>query len=239
MGDSITIYPPDSLWMIGNTLHWSNVECEYLVGYKVYRGRNSNEYGFPYFVKDSFITFDNLIENQNYFFRVSSIDTLENESLKSYELAVIFQEPLKKKIGVILSWLPNTESDLAGYKVYKGDKSKNYISIIDVGNVISWKDSIFCETSYYYAVTAYDTASNESGYSNEVIANFTCSETLIDVGDFNGDGEIGFLDIVEFAPFFAVTVASSKFDIKYDLDNDGEIGFFDLLILARNFGRKL
>lgn len=239
MGDSITIYPPDSLWMIGNTLHWSNVECNYLIGYKVYRGRNSNEYGYPFFVDSSFIAFDDLVEDQNYFFRVSSIDTLGNESLRSKELAVIFQyEPdIRKKISVIVSWDPNSENDLAGYRVYRGNKPSIYDFVENVGNKVSWSDSIFCDSTYYYSVTAYDTANNESDFSNEAIANFICQETLI--GDFDGDGKVGFFDIVEFAPFFAMTVNNPKYDNKYDLDNDGEIGFFDLLILARNFGKIL
>ncbi len=240
MGDSITIYPPDSLWMIGNTLHWSNVECSYLIGYKAYKGRNSNEYGFPYFIRDNHITFDNLIEDLNYFFRVYSVDTLENESIKSYELPVIFQKDttlLKKKINVVVSWDPNSENDLAGYKVYRGNKSSVYDLIENVGNIVSWSDSIFCDSVYYYSVTAYDIANNESAFSNEVTVNFICQEVL--VGDFDNDGEVGFFDIIEFAPFFAITNANPKYDNKYDLDNDGEIGFFDLLILARNFGKKL
>ena len=239
MGDSITIYPPDSLWMIGNTLHWSSVECDYLTGYRVYKGRNSNEYGFPYFVRNNYISFDDLIENLSYFFRVSSVDTLENESVKSKELSVIVQKDtlLKKEINVVISWYPNQENDLAGYKVYRGISSRDYDFVNNVGNVISWSDSIFCDSTYYYAVTAYDTANNESVFSNEVIANFTCQETL--VGDFDGDGEVGFFDIMEFAPFFAVTMNNPKYNSKYDLDNDGEIWFFDLLILARNFGKKL
>ena len=239
MGDSITIYPPDSLWMVGNTLHWSNVECSYLIGYKIYKGRNSNEYGFPYSTKDSFIIFDNLIEDLDYFFRVSSVDTLGNESIKSKELAVIFKKDTlsRKKINVIISWYPNSENDLAGYRVYRGGKIGSHDFTIDVGNVVSWNDSIFCDFTYYYAVTAYDTANNESALSEEAMADFVCSGGL--VGDFNGDGEVGFQDIVEFASFFATTIGNSKYNSKYDIDNAGEIGFFDLLILARNFGRKL
>jgi len=224
--------------MISNTLHWSNVECSYLIGYKIYKGRNSNEYGFPYSTKGSFITFDNLIEDLNYFFRVSSVDTLGNESIKSKELSVVVQKDtlLKKKINVVVSWDPNQESDLAGYKVYRGIGSRDYDFVNNVGNVISWNDSIFCDSTHYYAIAAYDTASNESDFSDEVVANFTCQ---ILVGDFDEDGEVGFFDVMEFAPFFAVTMDNPKYNSKYDLDDDGEIWFFDLLILARSFGKKL
>jgi hypothetical protein len=36
--------------------------------------------------------------------------------------------------GVILSWNPNTEPDLGGYKIYYGTKSRKYETPIDVGN---------------------------------------------------------------------------------------------------------
>ena len=222
--------------MVGNTLYWSNVECDYLTGYKVYKGQSSNEYGFPYFTKDNYITFDDLIEGLDYFFRVSSVDTLGNESVKSRELSTLGGISLRKKTGVIISWDSNTENDLAGYKVYRGFDSGDYDFVNNVGNVTSWNDSIFCDSTYYYAVTAYDTANNESDFSDEVVANFTCQ---ILVGDFDGDGEVGFFDVMEFAPFFAMTMSNPKYNSKYDLDDDGEIWFFDLLILARNFGKKL
>ena len=70
-----------------------------------------------------------------------------------------------------LAWNPNTESDLAGYKVYYGTASRTYGSCIDVGNVnISTVPGLTQGVTYYFAVTAYDSYGNESGYSNEVYA---------------------------------------------------------------------
>jgi len=68
-----------------------------------------------------------------------------------------------------LAWDPNTEDDLAGYNVYYGIQSGDYDSVIDVGNVIQYMVSdLEPETQYYFAVTAYDTSGNESGFSEEV-----------------------------------------------------------------------
>ncbi|MDZ7366230.1 MAG: fibronectin type III domain-containing protein [candidate division KSB1 bacterium] len=69
------------------------------------------------------------------------------------------------------SWNANTEPDLAGYKIYYGESSGNYTSSINVGKVTQYtvnqlKDGVV----YYFAVTAYDSAGNESGYSLEVSA---------------------------------------------------------------------
>lgn len=70
---------------------------------------------------------------------------------------------------VELAWDPNTEPDLAGYKVYYGSFSRNYEHIIDVGNNIGCIISGLNEgESYYFSATAYDTENNESDYSNEV-----------------------------------------------------------------------
>lgn len=70
---------------------------------------------------------------------------------------------------VTLSWNPNSESDLAGYKVYYGNPSRSYSTTIDVGNVTSYIVTGLIEgDTYFFAATAYDFSGNESGYSNEV-----------------------------------------------------------------------
>ena len=70
---------------------------------------------------------------------------------------------------VTLAWDPNTEPDLAGYKLYYGTLSRNYSEIIDVGNVNNYKAyKLNSGLTYYFAVTAYDSAGYESDYSNEV-----------------------------------------------------------------------
>lgn len=69
-----------------------------------------------------------------------------------------------------LSWAANTESDLAGYKVYQGTASGSYGAPVDVGNVTSHTVSLTPSvgTTYYFSVTAYDTSGNESLKSDEV-----------------------------------------------------------------------
>jgi len=68
-----------------------------------------------------------------------------------------------------LAWDPNTEPDLAGYKVYYGPASGMYGSPIDVANVTTYTLTGLTQgQTYYAAVKAYDRSNNESGYSNEV-----------------------------------------------------------------------
>ena len=73
-----------------------------------------------------------------------------------------------------LAWDPNTESDLAGYKVYYGTGSRIYGSPINVGNVTTYTlTNLTLGQTYFIAVTAYNASNNESGYSNEVSGDAT------------------------------------------------------------------
>ena len=68
-----------------------------------------------------------------------------------------------------VNWNPNTEEDLAGYRLYVGTASGQYGEPVDVGNVTGHVMEITPEhgATYYFALTAYDTSGNESGYSAE------------------------------------------------------------------------
>jgi hypothetical protein len=73
--------------------------------------------------------------------------------------------------AVRVSWSNNSESDLAGYKIYYGQASRNYQWYIDAGNATSTQiTNLNSGTTYYLAVTAYDRTGNESAYSQEVQA---------------------------------------------------------------------
>jgi hypothetical protein len=73
-----------------------------------------------------------------------------------------------------LSWnAPTTNTDgtpltdLAGYKVHMGTSSGNYATVVDIGNVTTYSVSNLAPGTYYFVVTAYDSSSNESSFSNE------------------------------------------------------------------------
>ncbi len=75
-----------------------------------------------------------------------------------------------------LAWDPNTDPDLAGYRVYYGTASRSYGLPIDVGNVTTCTvPGLTPGVTYYFAITAYDISHNESGYSNEVFGMVTPS----------------------------------------------------------------
>lgn len=60
-------------------------------------------------------------------------------------------------------------NDLAGFKVYYGTSSGNYTNTVDIGNATSVViNDLDSGTTYFFAVTAYDSAGNESTFSAEV-----------------------------------------------------------------------
>jgi hypothetical protein len=82
---------------------------------------------------------------------------------------------------IILSWQPVTDSDIAGYKVYYGEKPGLYfgtesitgISPIDARNNLSIEiDGLKNGKLFYFAVTSYDNAGipHESVFSREISA---------------------------------------------------------------------
>ena len=75
---------------------------------------------------------------------------------------------------VDLMWDPNSEPDLAGYKVYYGTASRDYSNVVDVGKTTTYTlADLETDRTYYISATAYNTAGQESDFSNEVIYNLS------------------------------------------------------------------
>jgi endonuclease I/fibronectin type 3 domain-containing protein len=73
--------------------------------------------------------------------------------------------------SVSLDWYSNTESDLAGYNVYRSTSSTGSFSKINSSLIVNsaYQDnSVSSSTNYYYRVTASDTSGNESVDSNSI-----------------------------------------------------------------------
>ncbi|SHH84298.1 Fibronectin type III domain-containing protein [Desulfofustis glycolicus DSM 9705] len=74
------------------------------------------------------------------------------------------------------SWLPNTEADLAGYKIYYGTSDGGpYPASVDFGMIAPQNERVYaevpgltCGTEYFFVCVAYNTQGVESGYSTQV-----------------------------------------------------------------------
>jgi hypothetical protein len=77
--------------------------------------------------------------------------------------------PLCTAASLLVTWKANTDADLAGYKVYYGTQSGTYGTVADVQKATSYQISnVQNGSTYYVAVTSYDTSKNESNRSTEI-----------------------------------------------------------------------
>ena len=87
-------------------------------------------------------------------------------------LCVLLTVTIAGAESIKLIWDPNTETDLAGYKVYSSNVDGGpYTLIQDVGNVTELVLDVTAKPDgpIYYVATAYDLRGNESGYSNQAM----------------------------------------------------------------------
>lgn len=100
-------------------------------------------------------------------------------------LCLILFFGLAQAASVTLTWDPNVEPDLAGYRMYRGGQAGGPYDLISQGLIqtTNYMDSTLAPgAEYHYVCTAVNEAGLESGYSNEVAYQWVCR------GDANGDG---------------------------------------------------
>jgi chitodextrinase len=110
--------------------------------------------------------------NTTYTYTVKAYDTSNNVSVVSDPAVVTTPDspdttPPDRPTGLVatataynqvqLSWNPNTEEDLAGYRVYRNGQFLGSVAATEYAD-----NAVSAETSYTYEVRAYDMAGNES-----------------------------------------------------------------------------
>jgi hypothetical protein len=136
---------------------------------------------------------------------------------------------------VTLGWNPETNSMVAGYKLYFGNASQEYTTVMDVGtNVTALVTNLTQFTNYYFTVTSYAADGTESDPAPEVnlatIPEFFASQPM---GDTNGIRNLEFSDDTSFGYFGFVGypwIYHVDMGYEYFFDaNDGKGGgyFYD------------
>ena len=94
---------------------------------------------------------------------------------------------------------------------------------------------LYTGIDYYFAVTATDTAANESGYSDEVVFKY---DSLIECRKFDiqCDHRIDLLDMIEFDKSFGSIGGSELYNLRFDYDENERIDFLDLVEFDKAFG---
>lgn len=68
-----------------------------------------------------------------------------------------------------LAWDPSSDPTVVGYRLYQGTASQQYNTMADLGsNLTAVVFNLVAGTTYYFAVTAYDSAGLESAFSGEI-----------------------------------------------------------------------
>ena len=161
-----------------------------LAGYNVYR---SSSAGGTYAQVNTALVASNgwedtgLVNGNTYYYVVRAEDTSTNESSNSNEASAMPEAPVDTTppaapSGLVatpgdgkvdLAWGANSETDLAGYNVYRSSSAGGTYAQVNTALVASngWEDTgLVNGNTYYYVVRAEDTSTNESGNSNEASA---------------------------------------------------------------------
>lgn len=121
--------------------------------------------------------------------------------------------------NVTLAWDPNTEPNVAGYKVRYGTASGVYNQVIDTGTSLTANVSgLVRGTTYYFVVTAYNSANLESAPSGE-LAYTPPSDPLAD------DNNDGLPDMWQ--SLHGLTGSSQADGADGDPDHDGTNNFLE------------
>jgi len=144
---------------------------------------------------------------------------------------------------VSLDWNNNSESDLAGYNVYRSTTQGSGYGKINtslVGNSDYIDNDVDNGTPYYYVVTAVDEAYQESGYSNEDSATpdyQNCADVQAGgdglLSDLDGDCYVNYWDLETIAYYWLNTDCDEFDDCEGgDFEPDGDVDFVDFSTFA-------
>ncbi|MBL7960547.1 fibronectin type III domain-containing protein, partial [bacterium] len=171
------------------TLRWKkNSESDFL-RYRIYSGNSSNPTvqtdSTTGGINDTLKVISGLINGTTYYLRITAVDSAGNQSGYSNEVnaAPLFDPPpsapqnLSAVAGngqVTLLWRKNTETDFLRYRIYRSTSPNASLqvdsSLSDASDTTKIMGGLTNGTTYYFRVTAIDTAKNISSYSNEVSA---------------------------------------------------------------------
>lgn len=144
------------------TLAWNPESSSLVAGYALHVGTNSGNYTTRIDVgTNTATTVSGLNGGVIYYFAVTAYNSAHVESVPS--APVSYHVPGRQ---VTLGWNAVSSTNVAGYALYSGTNSSNYITRIDAGtNITSTVASLQEGATYYFVVTSYNADGVESAPS--------------------------------------------------------------------------
>jgi len=151
---------------------------------------------------------------------------------------------------VLVSWIPNQALDVTGYRIHyrenepgppydgraalPGQPSPVTVGLAATADVLGLDP----EKIYYFAVSSFDVAGNESTLSEPILVQ---TEETVEtpaglVGDFDNNGQVQFGDFFLFVERFGLRSTDENFDVRFDLNGDLNIDFGDFFVFVEQFG---
>jgi len=128
-----------------------------------------------------------------------------------------------------LDWFNNTESDLAGYNVYRANSTNGTYNKINSSliNISQYTDSNVTQAStYYYKVTATDNSGNESSYSTTI--SITAASTPSNNNELaNGIAKTGLSGAKNSRKYFTMAVPAGASNLSFQMSaNNGDADIY-------------
>ncbi|WP_051305917.1 fibronectin type III domain-containing protein [Desulfogranum mediterraneum] len=176
------------------TFSWLPNTEKALAGYRIHYGTSSRNYtssidiGKPQAVNGRIYgTIENLTVGNKLYFAATAYDDQGASSGFSQEAVwnpTDTTTPPPDAESATFSWLPNTETSLAGYRIHYGTSSRAYTTTLDIGKPQAVNGRIYATVNnltpgdtLYFAATAYDDQGTGSSFSQEAIWNPTDTKT--------------------------------------------------------------
>jgi fibronectin type 3 domain-containing protein len=108
-----------------------------------------------------------------------------NNLITAFAWLLLLVSPVLADDTATLTWTPNTGIDVAGYKIYQSTVSGEYgAPVAVIGNVSEYVTTIKTENDqrYYFTITAFDKAGNESAKSEEVSKLIVGTKVMAGIG---------------------------------------------------------
>ncbi|MEA2114094.1 MAG: DNRLRE domain-containing protein [Thermodesulfobacteriota bacterium] len=139
-------------------------------------------------------TLHGLSDTETYHFVMTAFSgTLQSNYTTEHTLEALPVTTPTEGITATFAWIPNKETNLAGYEIQYGTASGDYSNIIDVGNpdpvdgrIQTRVDDLIEGTTYYFSLVAYNADGVKSTPTTEIIWTATSGagdgNTTIDTG---------------------------------------------------------